>query len=36
MVGGRWVVADGAIPNLDLPALIARHSAAARQLQSPR
>jgi 8-oxoguanine deaminase len=36
MVGGRWVVADGAIPNLDLPMLIARHSAAAHKLQSPR
>jgi 8-oxoguanine deaminase len=36
MVGGRWVVEDGAIPQLDLAALIARHSAAARELQSPR
>jgi 8-oxoguanine deaminase len=36
MVGGRWVVKDGEIPNLDLGALIRRHSAAARALQSPR
>jgi 8-oxoguanine deaminase len=36
MVGGRWVVEEGAIPNLDLTALIARHSAAAHKLQSPR
>ena len=28
MVGGRWVVEDGAIPGLDLPALMARHRAA--------
>jgi 8-oxoguanine deaminase len=34
MVGGRWIVADGAIPGLDLAALIARHSAAARKLQT--
>lgn len=32
MVGGRWVVEDGAIPGLDLPALMARHSRAARVL----
>jgi len=32
MVGGRWVVEDGAVPGLDLPALMARHSAAARAL----
>ena len=32
MVGGRWVVEDGAIPGLDLPALLRRHSAAARSL----
>ena len=32
MVGGRWVVVDGAIPGLDLPELIARHGAAARAL----
>ena len=29
MVGGRWVVRDGAIPGLDVPDLIRRHSAAA-------
>lgn len=29
MVAGRWVVQDGAIPNLDVAALIKRHSAAA-------
>jgi 8-oxoguanine deaminase len=34
MVGGRWIVEDGAIPSLDLRELIARHSAAARALQS--
>jgi 8-oxoguanine deaminase len=32
MVGGRWVVEDGAVPNLDLPALLRRHAAAARSL----
>jgi 8-oxoguanine deaminase len=32
MVGGRWVVTDGAIPGLDLPALFARQQAAARRL----
>lgn len=36
MVGGRWVVKDGEIPDLDLGALMKRHSAAARELQSPR
>jgi 8-oxoguanine deaminase len=36
MVGGRWIVQDGEIPNLDLGALMKRHSAAARALQSPR
>ena len=36
MVRGRWIVKDGEIPNLDLGALIRRHSAAARALQSPR
>jgi 8-oxoguanine deaminase len=35
MIGGRWIVQNGAIPNLDLGALIKRHSAAARRLQSP-
>src|SRR6202140_951220 len=29
MVGGNWVVSDGAIPGLDVPDLIRRHSAAA-------
>ncbi len=29
MVGGRWVVEDGAIPGLDLPALIRRQNKAA-------
>lgn len=32
MVGGRWRVTDGAIEGLDVPALIAEHSAAARRL----
>src|SRR5271169_1105891 len=36
MVGGRWIVQDGEIPNLDLSALMKRHSAAAHELQSPR
>jgi 8-oxoguanine deaminase len=36
MVGGRWIVKDGEIPNLDLDALIKRHSAAAHELQSLR
>jgi 8-oxoguanine deaminase len=35
MVGGRWVVEDGAIPGLDLPALFARQAAAARLLDAP-
>ncbi len=34
MVGGRWVVADGAIPGLDLPALMARQAEAARRLHA--
>jgi 8-oxoguanine deaminase len=34
MVGGRWIVEDGAIPGFDLSRLIARHGAAARALQS--
>jgi 8-oxoguanine deaminase len=33
MVAGKWVVADGAIPGLDLADLISRHSAAARNMQ---
>lgn len=32
MVGGTWRVTDGAIEGLDVPALIAEHSAAARRL----
>ena len=32
MVGGRWVVEDGAIGGLDLPALRRRHGAAAAAL----
>jgi 8-oxoguanine deaminase len=32
MVGGRWVVEDGAIPGLDLPRLLHRHNAAARSM----
>jgi len=31
IVAGRWLVEDGAIPGLDLAALIAAHSAAARK-----
>jgi 8-oxoguanine deaminase len=34
MVGGRWIVEHGVIPGIDLRQLIARHSAAARALQS--
>jgi 8-oxoguanine deaminase len=34
MVGGRWIVENGAIPGLDLHELMRRHSAAARTLQS--
>jgi 8-oxoguanine deaminase len=34
MVGGNWVVKNGQIPQLDQAELIARHSAAARKLQS--
>ena len=32
MVGGRWVVQDGAIPGLDTAALVRRHNAAAKAL----
>jgi 8-oxoguanine deaminase len=32
MVGGQWRVVDGQIPGLDLGALIAEHSSAARRL----
>jgi 8-oxoguanine deaminase len=34
MVGGRWIVQDGQVPGLDVGDLIARHSAAAKKLQS--
>jgi 8-oxoguanine deaminase len=34
MVGGRWVVENGTIPGLDLPALIARHQAFADALRA--
>jgi 8-oxoguanine deaminase len=34
MVGGRWVVEDGAIPGLDLTALMRRHNAAAKALHA--
>lgn len=34
MVGGKWVVTDGAIPGLDMPDLIKRHSAAAKAMQA--
>ena len=33
MVGGNWVVIDGAIPGLDVSDLVRRHSAAARTMQ---
>ena len=32
MVAGRWIVEGGAIPGLDLPDLLRRHTAAARSL----
>jgi 8-oxoguanine deaminase len=34
MVGGRWVVEDGAIPGLDIAALIRRHTAATKSLHA--
>jgi 8-oxoguanine deaminase len=34
MVGGKWVVVDGAIPGLDIAGLIRRHSAVARKMQA--
>src|ERR1700742_1655223 len=34
MVAGKWVVIDGAIPGLDVPNLIRRHSSAARAMQA--
>jgi 8-oxoguanine deaminase len=32
MVAGRWVVEDGTIPGLDLPAVMAAHGRAAASL----
>ncbi|WP_407179067.1 8-oxoguanine deaminase [Bradyrhizobium sp. STM 3562] len=34
MVGGKWVVTDGAIPGLDVADLIRRHGAAARAMHA--
>jgi 8-oxoguanine deaminase len=34
MVGGRWVVQDGAISGLDIAARIRRHNAAANSLHA--
>jgi 8-oxoguanine deaminase len=34
MVGGRWVVEDGALPALDLPALVRHQQEFARRLQA--
>jgi 8-oxoguanine deaminase len=34
MVGGNWAVIDGAIPGLDVPDLIRRHTAAAHAMQA--
>ncbi len=34
MVAGRWVVEDGAIPGLDIAALMQRHTAAAKVLHA--
>jgi 8-oxoguanine deaminase len=34
MVAGRWVVQDGAIPGLDMPGLIRRHTAAVETLHA--
>jgi 8-oxoguanine deaminase len=34
MVGGRWVVEGGAIPGLDIAALIRRHTAATKLLHA--
>jgi 8-oxoguanine deaminase len=36
MIGGRWIVENGEIPQLDLGALIKRHSAAAYKLRPSR
>jgi 8-oxoguanine deaminase len=35
MVAGRWVVEDGRIPGLDIPALMHRHGLAAAHLATP-
>ena len=35
MVGGQWTVVDGAIPGLDISALIHRHTEASIQLHAP-
>ena len=35
MVAGRWVVEDGQIPGLDIPALMRRHGLAASRLAHP-
>ncbi|BAS16070.1 8-oxoguanine deaminase [Arthrobacter sp. Hiyo8] len=32
MVAGKWRVVDGQIPGLDIPELIAKHSAAAQKI----
>ncbi len=34
MVAGNWAVIDGAIPGLDVPDLIRRHSSAARAMHA--
>ncbi|HEV8027201.1 MAG TPA: hypothetical protein VGP50_07205, partial [Stellaceae bacterium] len=34
MVNGRWVVEDGRLPGLDLPALVARQQHFARGLRA--
>jgi 8-oxoguanine deaminase len=34
MIGGRWVVADGMIPGLDIQALVRRHNAAMHALHA--
>jgi 8-oxoguanine deaminase len=34
MVAGKWAVEDGAIPGLDVPALIARQNVAAAALHA--
>jgi 8-oxoguanine deaminase len=36
MVGGRWIVQNGTIVQLDLAALMRRHASVARKLQSSR